>query len=120
MFYFETKQQAYNFFHNEEIQHLKIARCERHAFNKLYIYSRNTRLRRDFPRPPRERRLGRLRCPFGKPPPWAAVFSILNIVLPPPKAAVSQMGTRGAAPPEEKENSAEGGCFVNLSIMRYM
>ena len=55
-----------------------------------YIYSRNTRLRRDFPRPPGERHLrrhlwvpsvpplGRLRHPFGKKKigaPWAPPIS---------------------------------------------
>ena len=61
--------------------------CERISCGDMesVIYSRNSRLGRDFPRPPGEWRprrnlwapsappLGRLRHPFGKPPPSAAV-----------------------------------------------
>ena len=39
-------------------------------FYCIYYHPRNTRLRRDFPRHPEDRCL---RCPFGKPPPKAAV-----------------------------------------------
>jgi len=45
----------------------------------------------------------------------APIFFHLFILLSPPKAAVSQMGPEGTAPPEGEGNPAEGECFASLN-----
>ena len=82
----------------------------------IYIYSRNTRLRRDFPRPPGERRLW---CPFGKPPPPAPVKEIRKKIGVPEAPQIflfSFTAAEGAAIPEGERNPAEGGCFASIYI----